>query len=143
LGISCNTPGGAFYVFPDVSQFGGGDIFTERLLRDALIAATPGSAFGPGGVNYVRLSYATSQSRIKLALERIEKAAFIANMSHELRTPLNGIIGFASLLLLDGGLTPEQKESVEIIKGSGETLLSLVNDILDLSNIEKEMIELI
>jgi len=56
---------------------------------------------------------------------------------------LNGIIGFASLLLLDGGLTPEQKESVEIIKGSGETLLSLVNDILDLSNIEKEMIELI
>ena len=73
LGISCNTPGGAFYVFPDVSQFDGGDAFTDRLLKDALIAATPGSAFGPGGVNYVRLSYATSQARIKLALERIEK----------------------------------------------------------------------
>jgi len=73
LGIPCSTPGGAFYVFPDVSQFGGGDVFAERLLKDALVAATPGSAFGPGGVNHVRLSYATSQTRIMQALERIEK----------------------------------------------------------------------
>ncbi len=73
LGIPCSMPGGAFYVFPDVSEYGGGDLFTERLLKDALIAATPGSAFGPGGVNYVRLSYATSQARILQALERIEK----------------------------------------------------------------------
>jgi aspartate aminotransferase len=73
LGIPCNMPGGAFYVFPDVSEHGGGDAFTDRLLREALIAATPGSAFGPGGVNYIRLSYATSQNRIKQALVRIEK----------------------------------------------------------------------
>lgn len=73
LGIPCGMPGGAFYVFPDVSEFGGGDAFTDKLLRDALIAATPGSAFGPGGANYVRLSYATSQDRLKNALERIEK----------------------------------------------------------------------
>jgi aspartate aminotransferase len=73
LGIPCNVPGGAFYVFPDVSQLDGGDAFTDKLLKDALIAATPGSAFGPGGANYVRLSYAISQSRIKQALERIEK----------------------------------------------------------------------
>jgi len=73
LGIPCSVPGGAFYVFPDVSELGGGDAFTDRLLKDALIAATPGSAFGPGGLNYVRLSYATSQSRIRQALERIEK----------------------------------------------------------------------
>ncbi|HSN22791.1 MAG TPA: pyridoxal phosphate-dependent aminotransferase, partial [Methylomicrobium sp.] len=64
---------GAFYVFPDVSAFGGGDAFTDRLLKDALIAATPGSAFGPGGADYIRLSYAISQSRIKQTLERIEK----------------------------------------------------------------------
>ena len=75
LGIPCSVPGGAFYVFPDVSRLGGGDAFTDKLLKDALIAATPGSAFGPGGKNYVRLSYATSQNRIKLALERIEKIA--------------------------------------------------------------------
>lgn len=73
LGIKCNLPGGAFYVFPNVAEFGGGDAFTDRLLKDALIAATPGSAFGPGGVDYVRLSYATSQERLGLALERIEK----------------------------------------------------------------------
>ena len=73
LGVPCNVPGGAFYLFPDVSALGGGDAFTDRLLKEALIAATPGSAFGPGGADYVRLSYATSQSRIKLALKRIEK----------------------------------------------------------------------
>lgn len=73
LGMPCSMPGGAFYVFPDVSHFGGGDAFTDRLLKEALIAATPGSAFGPGGANYVRLSYAISQSRIKQSLERIEK----------------------------------------------------------------------
>jgi aspartate aminotransferase len=71
LGIPCSIPGGAFYVFPDVSHLGGGDAFTDRLLKEALIAATPGSAFGPDGINYVRLSYATSQSRISQALERI------------------------------------------------------------------------
>lgn len=73
LGIPCSVPGGAFYLFPDVSALGGGDAFTDKLLKDALIAATPGSAFGPGGADYVRLSYAISQSRIKQALERIEK----------------------------------------------------------------------
>jgi aspartate aminotransferase len=73
LGIPCSMPGGAFYVFPDVSELGGGDAFTDKLLKDALIAATPGSAFGPGGVNNVRLSYATSQERLKEALERIKK----------------------------------------------------------------------
>jgi len=73
LGIPCSIPGGAFYVFPNVSELGGGDAFTDKLLKDAQIAVTPGSAFGPGGANYVRLSYATSQSRIKQALERIEK----------------------------------------------------------------------
>ena len=73
MGIICNLPGGAFYVFPDVSEFGGGDLFTDKLLKDALIAATPGSAFCPGGTNYVRLSYAASQERLKEALTRIEK----------------------------------------------------------------------
>ncbi len=73
LGIPCSIPGGAFYVFPDVSELGGGDAFTDKLLKDALIAATPGSAFGPGGANYVRLSYAASQERLKTALERIGK----------------------------------------------------------------------
>ena len=73
LGIICNLPGGAFYVFPNVAEHGGGDVFTDKLLKEALIAATPGSAFGPGGKDYVRLSYATSQDRIREALKRMER----------------------------------------------------------------------
>jgi len=73
LEIPCSMPGGAFYVFPNVSGFGGGDAFTERLLKEALIAATPGSAFGPGGDDFVRLSYAISQKRLREALQRMAK----------------------------------------------------------------------
>lgn len=73
MGIICNLPGGAFYVFPNVSEFGGGDAFADKLLKDALIAATPGSAFGPSGADYVRISYAASQERLKEALARIER----------------------------------------------------------------------
>ncbi len=73
IGIRCSLPGGAFYVFPDVSEFGGGDGFAERMLSEAMVAATPGSAFGPGGVGNVRISYAASQERLRQALERIAK----------------------------------------------------------------------
>jgi aspartate aminotransferase len=73
IGIRCPLPGGAFYVFPDVSEFGGGDEFTERILSEAMVAATPGSAFGPGGAGHVRISYAASRERLAEALARIEK----------------------------------------------------------------------
>lgn len=69
------------------------------------------------------------------------KSEFLANMSHEIRTPMNGILGFADLLL-DEELTEEQREAVKTIKNSGENLLSLVNDILDLSKVESKKIEL-
>ena len=80
LGIPCSVPGGAFYAFPNVSENGGGDAFTDRLLKEAMIAATPGSAFGPGGADCVRLSYATSQARIRQALERIEKIVKLSSI---------------------------------------------------------------
>ncbi|MCL7411288.1 MAG: pyridoxal phosphate-dependent aminotransferase [Methanosarcinaceae archaeon] len=74
LGIKCKKPEGAFYAFADVSEYGNGDEVTEKLLADAHVAVTPGSAFGASGKNFIRISYATSQDRIREALSRIENA---------------------------------------------------------------------
>ncbi len=64
------------------------------------------------------------------------KSAFLANMSHELRTPLNAILGFSQLLGHSTNLDPKQQEDVAIIRRSGEHLLTLINQVLDLSKIE-------
>ncbi|OQW93733.1 MAG: hypothetical protein BWK79_09615 [Beggiatoa sp. IS2] len=70
------------------------------------------------------------------------KSTFLANMSHELRTPLNGILGYAQILQRDKTLTKKQQEGISIIRRSGDYLLTLINDILDLSKIEADKVEL-
>jgi signal transduction histidine kinase/DNA-binding response OmpR family regulator len=69
------------------------------------------------------------------------KSLFLANMSHEIRTPLNGIVGFTEILR-STELTPEQEEFLSIIDKSSENLLSIINNILDLSKIESNKIEI-
>jgi len=71
------------------------------------------------------------------------KSQFLANMSHELRTPLNGILGYAQILSKDTTLTTGQRERVDVIYRSGEHLLSLINEVLDLSKIEAGKVELV
>jgi len=83
----------------------------------------------------------TKQDKL-LAQEASEaKSMFLANMSHEIRTPLNGIVGFTELLK-DSGLKDEQGEFVEIIEKSSENLLEIINNILDLSKIESNKVEI-
>ncbi len=94
-----------------------------------------------------------SRAELLLALEQKNrqletanrlKSEFLSHMSHELRTPLNAIIGFSSVLEdgLAGELNPQQSEFTHIIADSGKHLLSLINDILDLSKIEAGMMNL-
>ena len=70
------------------------------------------------------------------------KSQFLARMSHELRTPLNAILGYAQILKMDSGLTPRQINGLDTIHNSGEHLLTLIVDILDLSRIEAGKAEL-
>lgn len=97
------------------------------------------------------LSHALEElKRSKEAAEAANRAksAFLANISHELRTPLNAILGFSQLMIRqeqtgDGHtLTPEQRHNLQIINSSGEHLLGLINDVLEMSKIEAGRVEL-
>ncbi|MFY0713287.1 PAS domain-containing protein [Seonamhaeicola sp. NFXS20] len=78
------------------------------------------------------------KEKVKAQSADLMKSAFLATMSHELRTPMNSIIGFTGILLkeLAGPLNEEQKKQLNMVKKSGEHLLRLINDILDISKIE-------
>ncbi len=70
------------------------------------------------------------------------KASFLATISHEIRTPLNGVLGIASLLRDTAPLSREQLDYIETIRSSGDTLLALINDVLDFSKIDSQHMEL-
>jgi PAS domain S-box-containing protein len=116
-------------------------------LNTAVVRPAPG-----GGAELAALSFRdiTEQRAQEAALRQAKEAAeaasraktdFLAVMSHEIRTPLNGVIGFTDLLM-ETSLDDEQRRFTETIRSSGETLIEVVNDILDLSKIEAGKLEL-
>ena len=97
-----------------------------------------------------RMLAATNQSLERRVEERTRaleaaskaKSRFLAGISHELRTPLNGILGYAQLLRLEGGLTAKQDARLGAMLGAGQHLLEMINSVLDLSSVEAERLEL-
>lgn len=91
-------------------------------------------------LNYALKFYKNQQEKAQLA-DKL-KSAFLANMSHEIRTPMNGILGFAELLKEPNLSGDEQKQYISIIEKSGERMLNIINDIVDISKIESGLINL-
>jgi PAS domain S-box-containing protein len=106
-----------------------------------------GSLLGTVGVAQDISARKTAEAAREAALAEAERLArlrsdFLAQMSHELRTPLSGILGFADLLQADAALNERQERCVRIIQQSGQHLLNLINDLLDMSRIDAGRLEL-
>jgi signal transduction histidine kinase/AmiR/NasT family two-component response regulator len=118
---------------------------SRSLARASVVIALLLGVLVAGGVAWAAHQRRASRN-LKAAQEHAEaaskaKSAFLAVMSHELRTPLNGMLGLGQALRA-GTLSPEQREQVDLIMDSGDTLLVLLNDILDLSKIEAGKLEI-
>lgn len=120
---------GSFAMFTDITQ--------RKQAEEALLQ------------NKSQLEYTVQQrtSELLLARDAAEaankaKSAFLANMSHELRTPMNAILGFSGLMRRDPQLTENQRKNLNIINRSGEHLLNLINDVLEVAKIEAGRLQL-
>ena len=83
-----------------------------------------------------------SQAKLRAEAANQSKSRFLATMSHEFRTPLNAILGFAQLLQMDASLNDAQQGKIHLMRDSGEHLLSLINDLLDMASIEAGKVRL-
>jgi signal transduction histidine kinase/CheY-like chemotaxis protein len=90
----------------------------------------------------ITASVAMEQMHHQLEEAGKAKSRFLANMSHEIRTPMNAILGYAQLLQRASGLTEQQRDHVQVINRSGEHLLALINDVLDMARIESGQMRL-
>jgi PAS domain S-box-containing protein len=82
------------------------------------------------------------EARLQAEAANVAKSRFLATMSHEIRTPMNGILGMAQMLLMPGIQDDDRMDYARTILNSGQTLLALLNDILDISKVEAGKIEL-
>ncbi|MFT4935668.1 MAG: signal transduction histidine kinase/CheY-like chemotaxis protein [Pseudoalteromonas distincta] len=90
----------------------------------------------------LRRSVSHQRARARAEAASVAKTDFLATMSHEIRTPLNSIIGFAQVLEMDKEMRPDSRRQIDLIRRSGNALLTVVNDILDFSKVEAGRIEL-
>ena len=124
------------------TRLGGGDLTARVKLKSGDEVERVGKALNSMADQLqsytTSLEQKVSEKTAQLELANQHKSEFLANMSHELRTPLNAVIGFSDVLKEQyfGELNPKQQEYVRDINESGQHLLSLINDILDLSKIE-------
>ncbi len=82
------------------------------------------------------------ETRQQAEAANVAKSEFLANMSHEIRTPMNAVVGLANILARSSPLTPKQQQYVGTLRLSADTLLALINDLLDIAKIESQVIEL-
>ena len=119
-----------------------------RELATVIMLVGVASALGLSvGVNWLSFQLHISRQQLQIKAQEAEtansaKSTFLANMSHELRTPLNAILGFSQLMSRDRDLNTTHQESLDIINRSGEHLLNLINDVLEMSKIEAGKITL-
>jgi signal transduction histidine kinase/tetratricopeptide (TPR) repeat protein len=122
----------SIYGLLSLGRFGGG----ENFLDNHLDFLTMVLSYAVIAIQNTTLLDEIRQEKEKALFANQAKSTFLANMSHELRTPLNAILGFSNLLTKAQNIPQEQKERVDTIKRSGEHLLGLINNVLDMSKIE-------
>ena len=130
-----------------------GEYRMDRTDREVWVSAVSADHYGEDGELETRLGVMLDITQLKQAEQALmgaitqaeaanqAKSNFLATMSHEIRTPLNGVLGMARAMAVDE-LSPVQRERLGVVRQSGESLLTLLNDVLDLSKVEAGKLEL-
>ncbi|BAY13449.1 ATP-binding protein [Calothrix sp. NIES-2098] len=116
--------------------------FSGRPLKDPSGALTGGVIVCRDTSTRKYAEFQLLQAKEAAEVANLAKSEFLANMNHELRTPLNGILGYAQILQRDPTTTPKQQKGLGVIYQCGSHLLTLINDILDLSKLEVQKMDL-